>query len=66
MPKEKVARMLPNDLEAEQALLGCLFLSQDACMEVFSMIKPTDFYSNAHQKIYQAMLENYSKDIPND
>ena len=45
MAKEKIARMLPNDLEAEQALLGCLFLSQDACMEVFSMIKPTDFYS---------------------
>lgn len=66
MAKEKMARMLPNDLEAEQALLGCLFLSQDACMEVFSMIKPTDFYSNAHQKIYQAMLQNYSLDIPND
>lgn len=66
MAKEKMARMLPNDLEAEQALLGCLFLSQDACMEVFSMIKQTDFYSNAHQKIYQAMLQNYSLDIPND
>lgn len=66
MKKEKIARMLPNDLTAEQALLGCLFLSQDACMEVFSMLKPTDFYSNAHQKIYEAMLDNYSNNVPND
>ena len=66
MAKEKMARMLPNDLEAEQSLLGCLFLSQDACMEVFSMLKPTDFYSNAHQKIYEAMLDNYSNNVPVD
>lgn len=66
MANEKKARMLPNDLEAEQSLLGCLFLSQDACMEVFSMVKPSDFYSNAHQKIYEAMLDNYSKDVPID
>ncbi len=63
---DKKARMLPNDLEAEQSLLGSMFLSQDACSEVFSMLTAEDFYSNAHQKIYQAMLDNYYKNVAID
>ena len=63
---EKRAKMLPNDLEAEQSLLGCLFISQDACIEVFPSLAAKDFYSNAHQKIYQAMLDNYKKNVAVD
>ena len=63
---EKRAKMLPNDLEAEQSLLGCLFISQDACADIFPMVAASDFYSIAHQKIYQAMLDNYKKDIAVD
>lgn len=63
---DKKARMLPNDLEAEQSLLGSLFLSQDACSDVFTKLNADDFYSSAHQKIYQAMLDNYYKDIAID
>jgi len=58
--------MLPNNLEAEQSLLGCLFISQDACADVFPSLNAKDFYANAHQKIYQAMYDNYSKDIAVD
>ena len=63
---EKKAKILPNDLEAEQSLLGCLFISPDACAEVFPTVTVKDFYSNAHQKIYQAMLDNYIKNIAVD
>ena len=63
---DKKPRILPNDLEAEQSLLGCLFISQDACIDVFSIIKDTDFYSQAHQKIYQAMYDNYIKNVAVD
>lgn len=59
-------KMLPNNLEAEQSLLGCLFISQDACADVFPSLNAKDFYANAHQKIYQAMYDNYSKDIAVD
>ena len=65
MPENK-ARILPNDLEAEQSLLGSLFISSDACFDVFSSLNANDFYSSAHQKIYQAMLDNYYKDIAID
>ncbi len=63
---EKKAKILPNDLEAEQSLLGCLFISQDACAEIFPTVNVKDFYSNAHQKIYQAMLDNYIKNVAVD
>ena len=63
---EKKAKILPNDLEAEQSLLGCLFISQDACAEIFPTVDVKDFYSNAHQKIYQAMLDNYVKNVAVD
>ena len=63
---EKRAKMLPNDLEAEQSMLGCLFISQDACADVFPTLAASDFYSNAHQKIYQAMLDNYIKNVAVD
>ncbi len=66
MAENKKPKMLPNDLEAEMSLLGSLFLSQDACADVFPTINAKDFYSTAHQKIYQAMLDNYFKDIPID
>ncbi len=54
-----IPRIKPNSLEAEQSLLGCLFISTDACSDIFPMLKASDFYSIAHQKIYQAMLDNY-------
>ncbi|MFQ6751993.1 MAG: replicative DNA helicase [Clostridia bacterium] len=63
---EQKPRIMPNNLEAEQSLLGCLFISQDACAEIFPVIKAMDFYSIAHQKIYQAMLDNYIKNIAVD
>ncbi len=63
---EKRAKMLPNDLEAEQSMLACLFTSQDVCADVFPTLKVEDFYSNAHQKIYQAMLDNYVKNVAVD
>jgi len=63
---EKKARILPNDLEAEQSLLGCLFISQDACADIFPTLNAKDFYSTAHKKIYQAMLDNYVNDVAID
>ncbi|MBE7076457.1 MAG: replicative DNA helicase [Clostridiales bacterium] len=63
---ETRARILPNDMEAEQSLLGCLFISQDACADTFPTVTAEDFYATAHKKIYQAMLDNYLKDIAVD
>lgn len=60
---ENSPKILPHNLEAEQSLLGSIFLSLEAQGECFAKLKPEDFYSNAHQKIFKAMLNNYVKNI---
>lgn len=63
---ETKPRIMPNDLEAEQSLLGALFISTDACADVFPQLDEKDFYSNAHRKIYSAMQTNYSNGVAVD
>lgn len=47
----------PQNLEAEQAVLGSVFLDQDAVVEAMEFIEPKDFYRRNHQLIFQAMIE---------
>ncbi|EOT39140.1 replicative DNA helicase [Enterococcus columbae] len=49
-------RIPPQDIEAEQAVLGAIFLDSDALIEAMSQIEPRDFYRRSHQIIYQAMI----------
>ena len=53
-------------MEAEQAVLGCVLIDQDAQTEILSMLKKDDFYSEAHRNIFQAMQNIFSKSIPVD
>jgi replicative DNA helicase len=47
----------PHSIEAEQALLGAIFLDNDVLNDIVSIVKrPEQFYRAAHQAIYEAML----------
>ncbi len=59
-------KVLPNSLEAEQALLGCILLDNETQMEILSKIEVNDFYSEAHKNIYDCMLKIYMKSVPVD
>ncbi len=59
-------RMLPHNIEAEQSLLGCIFLNVEAQALCFSKLNKDDFYSNAHKEIFSAMFEIYRKNKPVD
>jgi len=50
-------RIPPNDQGAEQALLGSIMISPKSLGEVTDFLKPEDFYSLRHHKIYKAMLD---------
>jgi len=50
-------RIPPNDSEAEQALLGSIMISPKSLGEIADFLKPEDFYSLRHHKIYNAMLD---------
>lgn len=59
-------RIMPNSLEAEQALLGCILIDNEAQREIFAKVDTDDFYSEAHKNIYDSMVKVYVKGIPVD
>ncbi|WP_455478471.1 replicative DNA helicase [Bartonella sp. B10] len=45
-------RQLPHNIEAEQALLGAIFINNDALDRVSDFLKPEHFFEPLHQRIY--------------
>lgn len=56
----------PQNLEAEQSLLGSLLIDRNAFDKIADIIHPDDFYKNAHRHIYEALQLLYSKQEPID
>ncbi len=59
-------RIPPQNIEAEQAVLGAIFLVPASLTLASEILIPDDFYRAAHQKIYNAMLELSDKGEPVD
>jgi len=59
-------KVLPNSLEAEQALLGCVLLDNETQSDILTKLNVDDFYSESHKNIYDSMLKIYNKSIPVD
>ena len=62
----EVGKMPPQALELEEAVLGALMLEKDAFTAVGEILKPECFYKDTHQKIYAAIQNLNSKDLPVD
>lgn len=60
------ARVPPQNLEAEQSILGSLMLDPDAWDQVSDLIDPQDFYKNGHQVIYRTIKELQGRTLPVD
>lgn len=61
-----VNRLPPQNLEAEQAVLGSVMIDNDAINRVVEFAEPEDFYRESHRKIFKAMLELSEKSEPID
>lgn len=59
-------RTPPQNIEAEQAVLGAIFLDREALIKASEIIKSEDFYRTTHQRIYQVMMELAEDDQPVD
>jgi len=59
-------RTPPQDLEAEQSVLGGMLLSKDAIADVVEVLRSADFYKPAHQTIYDAVMDLYGRGEPAD
>ncbi|GIN21969.1 MAG TPA: replicative DNA helicase [Bacillus bacterium] len=51
-----IDRTPPQNIEAEQAVIGAIFLDPAAIVLASEILLPEDFYRSAHQKIYEVML----------
>ena len=58
--------VLPNNLEAEQALLGCLLIDNQILSDVLEKLGEDDFYQESHQFIFAAMKHVYYERRPLD
>ncbi len=59
-------RTPPQDIAAEQGVLGGMLLSKDAIADVIEVVKSPDFYRPAHQLVYDAILDIYGRGEPAD
>ncbi|MCW2541553.1 MAG: replicative helicase [Frankiales bacterium] len=59
-------RTPPQDIDAEQSVLGGMLLSKDAIADVVEVLRSEDFYRPAHQLIYDAVLDLYGRGEPAD
>jgi replicative DNA helicase len=59
-------RQPPQDLVAEQCVLGAMLLSKDAIADVVEVLRPDDFYKPAHQTVYDTVLDLYGRGDPAD
>jgi replicative DNA helicase len=59
-------RLPPQNLQAEQCVLGSILLHQGALVKILEIVTPEDFYRDAHKLIFSAMVVLFEKNEPQD
>jgi replicative DNA helicase len=61
-----MANLPPQNLEAEESILSAVLIDNDTLLDVLEVLTPEDFYKSAHQKIFAAVTELFSRNEPVD
>jgi len=61
-----VDRLPPQNIEAEQSVLGSLLIDRDAIIKIAPFLHPEDFYRETHGQIYAAILDLHERRQPAD
>ncbi|HEX2856939.1 MAG TPA: replicative DNA helicase [Propionibacteriaceae bacterium] len=64
--RQDLGRVPPQDVAAEQSVLGAMMMSKEAIADVVDTIKGRDFYRPAHELIFDAIIELYGRGEPAD
>lgn len=59
-------KLPPQNLEAEKGLIGSVLLDKNAINKIADFLRPEDFYSRAHQIIFEGIFKLFSKNEPID
>lgn len=62
----QIERIPPQNIEAEQSLLGSLLIDKDAIIRIGDTLQRDDFYKESHQKIYEAITHLFARHEPID
>jgi replicative DNA helicase len=65
-PKQDKLKLPPQNIEAEQAVLGGILIDKNAIFKIADILAAADFYTPAHERIYETILELYEKHQPID
>ena len=62
----ELGKIPPHDIEAEQAILGCMLTDKDSVISAIEVLKEDAFYREDNKAIYSAILGLYAKSEPID
>ena len=65
-PRSPGDRTPPQDMAAEQSVLGSMLISKDAIAEVSEVLRGTDFYRPSHETIHDAIIDLFGRGEPVD
>jgi len=59
--KEATGNLIPQNIEAEEAVLGAILVNPNCLTKVVEILKPESFYKPAHRYVYEAMLQLFNQ-----
>jgi replicative DNA helicase len=63
---DQIEKVPPQNIEAEQSLLGCLLIDKDAIIKIADTLSEDDFYKDSHRIIFATMKELFARREPID
>jgi replicative DNA helicase len=66
MSNNTIGLLPPQNIEAEQSVLGSLLIDKNALVKIADILEPKDFYTEKHGIIFASMLDLYEKKEPID
>ena len=64
--QEKRGRIPPQNVEAEQSLLGGILIDPEAVNKIVDVVSPEDFYRGDHKRLFELILDLYDRNDPID
>ena len=62
----ELGKLPPQALDLEESVLGALMLEKEALTNIIDILKPENFYKDAHKEIYQAITDLFNNSQPID
>ena len=59
--KEMDANLIPQNIEAEEAVLGAILVNPNCITKVVEILKSESFYKPAHRYVYDAMVQLFNQ-----